>query len=78
MLNFANDITISTAQNIIEKLISTLKQDNQAAIDWFKRNKIIVNPDKFQVIIDKKNCRMKDSYALNTIPTTKLLTLKTV
>ena len=75
MLNFANDITINTAQN---KLTSTLKQDSQTAIDWFKRNKIIVNPDKFQAIIDKKNCRMKDFYALNTIPTTKLLKLKTV
>ena len=26
---------------------------------------MIVNPDKFQAIIIKKNCRMKDSYALN-------------
>ena len=26
---------------------------------------MVVNPDKFQVIVVKKNCRMKDSYALN-------------
>ena len=26
---------------------------------------MIVNPDKFQAIVVKKNCRMKDSYALN-------------
>ena len=26
---------------------------------------MVVNPDKFQAIIIKKNCRMKDSYALN-------------
>ena len=26
---------------------------------------MIVNPDKFQAIVIKKNCRMKDSYALN-------------
>ena len=26
---------------------------------------MIVNPDKFQAIVLKKNCRMKDSYALN-------------
>ena len=25
---------------------------------------MIVNPDKFQAIVIKKNCRMKDSYAL--------------
>ena len=26
---------------------------------------MIVNADKFQAIVVKKNCRMKDSYALN-------------
>ena len=65
MLNFVDDNTISTAENTIEKLISTLEQDSQAAIDWFKINEMIVNPDKFQAIVVKKNCRMKDSYALN-------------
>ena len=65
MLNFADDNTISAAENTIEKLISTLEEDSQAAIDWFKINKMIVNPDKFQAIVVEKHCRMKDSYALN-------------
>ena len=65
LLNFADDNTISAAENTIDKLISTLEQDSQAAIDWFKINEMIVNPDKFQAIVIKKNCRMKDSYALN-------------
>ena len=26
---------------------------------------MIVNPDKIQAIVVKKNCRLKDSYALN-------------
>ena len=65
MLNFADDNTISAAENFIDKLISTLEQGSQAAIDWFKINKMTVNSDKFQVIVVKKNCRMKDSYALN-------------
>ena len=54
-----------TAENIIEKPISTLEQDSQAAVDWQKINEMIVNPDKFQAIFVKKNCRMKDSYVLN-------------
>ena len=54
-----------SAENTIEKLIFTLEQDSQAAIDWFKIDEMIVNPDKFQAIFVKKNCRMKDSYALN-------------
>ena len=64
LLNFADDNTISAAENTIEKLISTLEQDSQAAIDWFKINEMVVNPDKFQAIVITKNCRMKDSYAL--------------
>ena len=65
MLNFSDDNTISAAENTVEKPISALEQDSQASIDWFKINEIIVNPDKFQVIVVKKNSRKKDSYALN-------------
>ena len=50
LFNFTDDNTISTAENTIEKLISTLEQDSQAAIDWFKVNEINVNLDKFQAI----------------------------
>ena len=39
-----------SAENTIEKLIFTLEQDSQAAIDWFKIDEMIVNPDKFQAI----------------------------
>ena len=62
LVKLANDITITLAESTIEKLISTLEQSSQATIDWFK---IIVNRDKFQTIVIKKSCRMKDSYALN-------------
>ena len=48
-------MTTSTAESTIEKLISTLEQDSQAAIGWFKINEMIVNPDKFQAIVIKKN-----------------------
>ena len=65
MLNFADDNIISAAENTIEKLISTLEQDSETAIDLLKINEMIVHPDKFQAIVVKKNCRMKDSYALN-------------
>ena len=55
LFNFTDDNTISTAANTIEKLISTLEQDSQAAIDWFKVNEINVNLDKFQAIPVMKN-----------------------
>ena len=59
LLNFPDGNTISAAQITIEKLISTLEKYSQAAIDWFKINEMIVNPDKFQAIVIKKNWRMK-------------------
>ena len=65
LLNFADDNTISAAENTIEELISTLEKESQAAIDWFVLNEMIVNPDKFQAIVVKRNNKMKDSYSLN-------------
>ena len=65
LLNFADDNTVSADENTIEELISTLKKESQAAIDWFVSNEMIVNPDKFRAIVVKRNNKMKDSYSLN-------------
>ena len=64
LLNLADNNTISAAEKNIEKL-STLEEGSQAATDWFKINEMTVNPDKFQAIVVKKNCRMKHPDALN-------------
>ena len=45
LLNFADDNTISATENTIDKLVSTLEKESQAAIDWFVSNEMIVNPD---------------------------------
>ena len=63
--NFADDNTISEAENTIEELIRTLEKESQAATDWFVPNEMIVNLDKFQTIVVKGNNKMKDSYSLN-------------
>ena len=62
LLNFADDNTISAAKRTIENLISRLETQSQAVIEWFKWNEMIVNPDKFQATVVKKNAKMKDSY----------------
>ena len=62
LLNFADDNTITAAERTIENLLSTLETESQAAIEWFKLNEMIVNPEKFQAIVVNK---MKDSYPLN-------------
>ena len=47
-LTFADDKTITAAERTIENLLSTLETQSQAAIEWFKLNEMIVNPEKFQ------------------------------
>ena len=37
------------------ELIRILKSESAVVIDWFKINKMVVNPDKFQaIILDKR------------------------
>jgi len=47
LANFADDNTIYTANKNIEVLIKILERESKSAIDWFKMNEMIVNPDKF-------------------------------
>ena len=55
LLNFADDSTITAAERTTENPISTLETESQAPIEWFKLNKMIVNPDKRHAIAVKKN-----------------------
>ena len=48
MHNFADDNTLSAWTEIVSKLVDTLEWESNSAIDWFTKNKIIINPDKFQ------------------------------
>ena len=48
--NFINDDTLSTFAKRIYKLISILERESLNKVDWFKANKVIVNPDKFHVL----------------------------
>ena len=53
--NFADDNTLSDFANHIKNLIHLLESECSMAIKWFKDNKMIVNPGKFQaIILDKK------------------------
>ena len=52
--NFADDNTLSASAENVSKLINILQSESEVITDWFKKTQMIVNPDKFQVIIDKK------------------------
>ena len=64
MCNFADDNFLSTIAKTLVELKNTLQSESEVVINWFKNNKMIVNPEKFQVIILDKQ---KYDYSNETI-----------
>ena len=52
--NFADDNTLSAFAENVTKLINILQSESEVITGWFKKNQMIVNADKFQVIIIEK------------------------
>lgn len=60
--NFADEnIIISIAFKIINDLQQTVEQEWKFGIDWFVQNKMIVNLDEFQVMLQKDYIQRKIS-----------------
>ena len=60
--NFADDNTLAAWANTISDLIRKLESDSNIAIEWFKMNKMIVNPDKFQaIVLNKKRSNLTNT-----------------
>ena len=62
--NYADDNSISDAAKTIPELIQILERESDNAINWFRNNDMIVNPDKFQAIIINRNPRDENTYTL--------------
>ena len=78
--DFADDNTLSAFAETVSKLINILQSDSEVITDWFKKNQMIVNPDKFQIIIlDKKKEDhtnenvVIDNKKIKTVPLVELL-----
>ena len=57
-----------------------LESESNIAIDWFTKNEMIINPDKFQaIILDKKKSNLTnipltiDNQAIMSVPSAELL-----
>ena len=48
--NFADDTTIYTSDKCIFNVISKLERDTKNALEWFRDNSLVPNPDKFQIM----------------------------
>ena len=53
-INFADDNTIALTCKNLNDLLRTLEKESESAVDWFRNNNMIANPDKFQAIIMNK------------------------
>ncbi len=62
--NYSDDNSISAYQNTINELIKVLENESNIAIDWFKSNQMLVNPDKFQAIIINPKISDNSSHTL--------------
>ena len=51
IFNFTDDTTLSAFSKTIEGLLQILQSESLKTIKWFKGNKMIVNADKFQVLL---------------------------
>ena len=78
--NFADDDTLSAFAENVSKLINILQSESEVINDWFQKNQMIVNPDKFQVIIinkkkgDQTNENVViDNKQIKTVPSVELL-----
>ena len=53
--NFADDNTLAIFASTLKELLQILEPECEITINWLHNNKMIVNPDKFQVILlDKR------------------------
>jgi len=63
--NFADDNSISDAATNIPDLIKILEKESTNAIEWFRSNDMIVNPEKFQAIIFNRRQKDESIHTLN-------------
>ena len=57
--NFADDNTLLSFAKTFGKLKEILESESESAIEWFNRNGVFANPDKFKAFfIDKKKKKL--------------------
>ena len=79
LYNIADDNTLSAFATTVSELIKILESESEVVMDWFKINKMVVNPDKFQAIILGKRKRYHisvDNQQIKVVSSVKLLGLQ--
>ena len=55
LANFADDNTLYVSKKNLAEVLELLETECETAINWFKENNMVVNPDKFQTMIITSN-----------------------
>ena len=78
--NFADDNTQSAWGETVSKLINTSESESNIAINWLTKNEMIINADKFQVIIlDRRKSNLTNisltiyKQTIDSVPSLQLL-----
>ena len=61
LANFADDNTLYVGKKDLLELLAVLEKECETAINWFKINNMIVNPDKFQSMIISSNTEQSNT-----------------
>ena len=74
LYNFSDESALSAFSTTVSRLIKILESESEDVIDWFKKNKMVVNSDKFQAILllDKRKVMILMNVLLLIISKLKL------
>ena len=76
LCNFADDNTIYSCHTSVDAIITNLEIDLSDVLEWFKKNQLAANPDKFQMIVlSLKLCTNMGKHIVNSTNEVKLLGL---
>ena len=79
LCNFADDNTIYSCHTSVDAIITNLEIDLSNVLEWFKKNQVAENPDKFQMIVlglhNRKLCINMGNHNVNSTNEVKLLGL---
>ena len=76
LYNFSDDNTLSAFATTVSELMEIFVPESEVAIDWFTKNKMVVNPDKCQAIMLDKRVTVSNKITVTNKQTKIVLSSK--
>ena len=65
--NFADDNTLASFASTLKEFLPILESEFQTAMNWLHNNKMILNPDTFQVFFKTGNKKIKSTSSVKLL-----------